>query len=630
VTVFGQPVPLVLVVYFLMLAVSIGYAWPVRMGWTLFGPPGEGELPDLDPYEAALLRAGELATVYSALAALTRRGSLAPSLGERRLRVTGVRPVDVHPLEEAVYKALTSLPGTKLYGAHILGGVRVMVKPALAEVEERLDRRGLRVSKARGDGLAGRSFAAMFATACAGLILGMFEMGPSGTLSDPTVLWMAFTPFVLGVGLVLFHPRLTSRGRWVVRRLAASGHRIGLPAAVSDGAEGREDDEADPLHALAKVLVAHPEPGKAEDAPGAGQPAEAPMDLGEYGYYVGTDPRPCSASELAVLCGGGEAPSLVWTPQSSQPQHPARVPFLFERIRGRVVQERFRKLRSEVMGTAVWLAFWGFGGFGFPSFWLILVAVTGVGVFSAFREWRRAKALTPEAVSAPPPPVEISEWAELAALKRPLYTRWLVGAIAAVGAVQLLPGYSGTAAAGMVKHAIRAGEWWRLATGGMLHANPIHFTMNMVALLVFGRLAEMYGRRAYVPLVFFLSVLGGGVASVLWTANDSVGASGGIAGLLGYLLVLGWRYRRALPPNFVTSLLYVVGVNALIGAVGYGIIDNAAHAGGLVTGAALGVILLPATPPDEDAAARMSPAGIAFLAPTLLACAGAIAAILRS
>jgi rhomboid protease GluP len=71
----------------------------------------------------------------------------------------------------------------------------------------------------------------------------------------------------------------------------------------------------------------------------------------------------------------------------------------------------------------------------------------------------------------------------------------------------------------------------------------------------------------------------------------SIGASGAIFGLFGMLLTLVLLGDARL--SVVRSMVLVnagifVGLNSLIGAASAGI-DNAAHVGGLVTGAVLGL-----------------------------------------
>jgi membrane associated rhomboid family serine protease len=143
--------------------------------------------------------------------------------------------------------------------------------------------------------------------------------------------------------------------------------------------------------------------------------------------------------------------------------------------------------------------------------------------------------------------------------------------------------------AGIVKPAIRGGEWWRLFTGTVLHVSPMHFLFNIVALFVLGKMLEVTFHRAYVPLVFVLSALSGSIWSLILLPNTtSVGASGGIMGLLGVLLVFGWTQRHSLPQRLRRGLLISVIYIIVAGLLAYQAIDNPAHVGGLATGVILG------------------------------------------
>jgi membrane associated rhomboid family serine protease len=173
------------------------------------------------------------------------------------------------------------------------------------------------------------------------------------------------------------------------------------------------------------------------------------------------------------------------------------------------------------------------------------------------------------------------------------YTKYLGWTIAAVGLCQVVAPASSIDAAGLVKDAVRAGEWWRLATAPLLHAGLLHFWMNYVALFALAQLVEVHAHRAYVPLVFAVSALAGGIASLLLMPHGtSVGASGGILGILGFLIVLVRVRPDAFPPDFARALWRSVGANAVLGLALFFLIDNAAHAGGLLAGAAMGAALL--------------------------------------
>lgn len=173
---------------------------------------------------------------------------------------------------------------------------------------------------------------------------------------------------------------------------------------------------------------------------------------------------------------------------------------------------------------------------------------------------------------------------------------------------------------------VSQGAWWLLLTAALMHGGILHFAFNFSALRTLGRAMEWRGPRGWVPVVFLVSALASSVASlVLPPVTLSVGASGGLMGMFGYLLVMAHRRRQHVPPGFLRALLINVALIAGMGLVLYQYVDNAAHLGGIIAGAAIGFLVIP------DGAKRWDPrggpgldrAGIACL--IILAIAGVIA-----
>lgn len=146
---------------------------------------------------------------------------------------------------------------------------------------------------------------------------------------------------------------------------------------------------------------------------------------------------------------------------------------------------------------------------------------------------------------------------------------------------------------GLVKDVYRGGEYWRLFTAPMLHGGLIHFVMNAFALLYLGKRLEVFARWPHVPMVFLFSALVGGEASARLLDAPSVGASGGLMGWLGFLLVFETLHTALVPKSANRRLIGGVLMTALIGLVGYRFIDNAAHFGGLLAGMAYAAIVFP-------------------------------------
>ena len=136
------------------------------------------------------------------------------------------------------------------------------------------------------------------------------------------------------------------------------------------------------------------------------------------------------------------------------------------------------------------------------------------------------------------------------------------------------------------------GEWWRLLTSMFLHGGIMHLILNISGLVIAAIFVEpILGRKKYF-ILYILSGLCGSLTSIWWYSNTiSVGASGAIFGLYG--AILGLLLTNAFPEGGKKGVLIMigiyVGINLLWGLTGG--IDNAAHIGGLLSGALIGIVL---------------------------------------
>jgi membrane associated rhomboid family serine protease len=181
-------------------------------------------------------------------------------------------------------------------------------------------------------------------------------------------------------------------------------------------------------------------------------------------------------------------------------------------------------------------------------------------------------------------------------------------------------------AAALDPYRVSRGAWWLLMTSALMHGNFIHFFFNFSALRNLGKAMEWKGPRGWVPVVFFVSSLIASVASlVLPPVTLSVGASGGLMGMFGFLLVMAHRRRQHLPPGFMRVLLINVGIIAVMGLVLYQYVDNAAHLGGILAGGAIGLAVVPdgSRPWDARGGETLDQAGLGAL--TALGAAGVVA-----
>jgi membrane associated rhomboid family serine protease len=216
----------------------------------------------------------------------------------------------------------------------------------------------------------------------------------------------------------------------------------------------------------------------------------------------------------------------------------------------------------------------------------------------------------------------------------PVYTLLLIVGIAAVFAAQLGAGLEESILrAGFVKQAfLRNHEYWRILTGATTHGSILHVFMNCYAFYSFGRIFEMLANRAHLAIVFLCSAVAGGVLSLIFVPDGiSVGASGGIVGLIGYLAVYAFKRRQFVSYEFRKSLLINIGFILVFGLALYQVIDNYGHIGGLIFGAVYGLIQIPSDgyvdPRTAGAFTRL--AGLAAVGIYLAACGFSILLIFR-
>ena len=127
---------------------------------------------------------------------------------------------------------------------------------------------------------------------------------------------------------------------------------------------------------------------------------------------------------------------------------------------------------------------------------------------------------------------------------------------------------------------VHDGEWYRLITSMFLHHDLIHLAMNMYVLWIYGQNLERREGRARFAIAYLASGIAGSVASYLFVSGFaiSVGASGGVFGLLGVSLVRARQHNDDMRP-----LLTILGINLALPLL-LPQINVAAHLGGLVAG----------------------------------------------
>jgi membrane associated rhomboid family serine protease len=209
------------------------------------------------------------------------------------------------------------------------------------------------------------------------------------------------------------------------------------------------------------------------------------------------------------------------------------------------------------------------------------------------------------------------------ATNEPMVTYILIGICVAVFVGEVAGGASATGSGfggsklfqeGALSGAdVANGDYWRLVTAGFLHAGFFHLLFNMFSLWILGGLLEPAIGQLRFALIFFVSLLAGSFGALIVDPNSlTVGASGGIFGLMGAAVVV-MRNRGINPMESGIGLW--IGLNLLI-TFTVSNISIGGHIGGLIGGSLAALVLfdLPTSLRVPQAAANLLCAGLGVAA----------------
>ena len=144
------------------------------------------------------------------------------------------------------------------------------------------------------------------------------------------------------------------------------------------------------------------------------------------------------------------------------------------------------------------------------------------------------------------------------------------------------------------------GQWWRLVTATFVHGNLMHIGFNMWVLLDMGPQVEELFQTPKFLVMYLVAGVNGFLLSLFWRPDGiSVGASGAILGLVGVLIGASFHHGRtgaAYRASLIRWFIYILIFGLFLR------VDNAAHIGGIATGAVLGYLVPegePETPFEE-------------------------------
>lgn len=313
----------------------------------------------------------------------------------------------------------------------------------------------------------------------------------------------------------------------------------------------------------------------------------------DYGYVLKGEAIGSTREHLSDLLveRGVSEMRFVWTPETPEPVFPEEVPWLVDAFKRTAVKQA----RSDFLWGAGFTAFGIVIAVGLQQWDLIyrnIFFVFGaVALVEGAWQYARSRHYSQQDAESDASGARFASWIKNKRLTG--YTVLVGACIVIVGTVQVLAGVEESIEmAGLVKPAVWQGQVWRLFTASLMHINFAHFWMNFFALLHFSKIIEQTIHRALVPLIFLLTGAIGSLFSVLlYPHTTSVGASGGLMGLLGFITITTHFDRTRYPSKYFRRLIEAIVFVGVLGLLGFAFIDNAAHLGGLCGGLLLGWVL---------------------------------------
>ncbi len=136
---------------------------------------------------------------------------------------------------------------------------------------------------------------------------------------------------------------------------------------------------------------------------------------------------------------------------------------------------------------------------------------------------------------------------------------------------------------------IANGDWWRVITGGFLHAGFLHLLLNMYVLYIAGSILEPgIGTPRFLG-IYFVSLIAGSLGALIVDPNTvTVGASGAIFGLMAAVIVVArGRGVEQLAQQFGLFVVLNLVLTFSISGISMG-----GHIGGLIGGAVAALLVI--------------------------------------
>ncbi len=145
---------------------------------------------------------------------------------------------------------------------------------------------------------------------------------------------------------------------------------------------------------------------------------------------------------------------------------------------------------------------------------------------------------------------------------------------------------SNTVVHSIFKTSVENNFYFRWITAIFLHAGFMHLAFNILGAYILGSFLQKIWNSKVVFVIFFLSGLVGSISTFYIKTSNSVGASGGVFGLMGALLAYFWLNKNievSIRQNVLKQLGFLLMINLGLGFV-IPNIDMVGHLGGFFCG----------------------------------------------
>lgn len=142
---------------------------------------------------------------------------------------------------------------------------------------------------------------------------------------------------------------------------------------------------------------------------------------------------------------------------------------------------------------------------------------------------------------------------------------------------------------------LEQGEWYRIFSSMFLHFGLPHLVNNMLVLFVMGqRLEPAVGRMRFL-LIYLAGGIGGNIVSLCWDMHTGVfavsaGASGAVFAVIGGMIYVIIRHKGRVADLTMRQMIIMAAFSLYFGFASEGV-DNAAHAGGMLCGFLVAVLI---------------------------------------